>query len=165
VSAEQKIRHWYLVQCKPRESFRAEIHLNNQGIECFHPTCYTKSKNKSLAPLFPYYLFVTVPRDVSLAPVRSTRGVSRIVSFNGMPATVSESLIDNLKFYCEKLKASKPVCAFKSGARVRINEGCFEGLEAIVMTANKLERVTLLLDFFSQQHKVEFPVYALEACG
>jgi transcriptional antiterminator RfaH len=30
--------HWYLVQCKPRESFRAEEHLNNQGFETFHPT-------------------------------------------------------------------------------------------------------------------------------
>ncbi|MDP3705972.1 MAG: hypothetical protein Q8R24_08705 [Legionellaceae bacterium] len=30
-------RKWYLLQCKPRESFRAKIHLTNQGYQCFHP--------------------------------------------------------------------------------------------------------------------------------
>ena len=49
---------WYLVQCKPRESFQAEANLNNQGYQCFHSTYPVKRKiagvvQSDIAPLFP----------------------------------------------------------------------------------------------------------------
>jgi len=55
---------WYFPQCQSRQDQRAERHLMNQ-----------RSPG----------IFIHLPEDLSWAPVRSTFGVSRVVSFGGSP--------------------------------------------------------------------------------
>ena len=37
VSTDAAARHWYLLQCKPRQDERAEENLLRQGYHCYRP--------------------------------------------------------------------------------------------------------------------------------
>ena len=158
---------WYLVQCKPRESFRAELNLNNQGYNCFHPTYPVKQKifgsiKSIIAPLFPHYLFILLNEYSNWMPIRSTRGVNRIVFFNTGPAVLNNDVIDVLKYHCSKLNGKAAECLFKPGDRVRITAGCFKEVEAIVTASTSAERITLLIKLFNDRPQlIEVPEYAM----
>lgn len=157
---------WYLVQCKPRQSFRAEINLKNQGYECFHPIYPVKRKIRGMvqtvmAPLFPHYLFVLLNARHNWTPIRSTRGVSQFVYFNGIPASLDEGFITALQQRCAKLNGQGAEAMLKPGQRVMITEGCFKDLEAIVTANTGEERVMLLINLFNRQQYIELSVHAV----
>ena len=111
---------WYLVQCKPREGFRAEQHLMNQGYTCFHPTHPVKQKiGRRLTTvqqsLFPHYLFICLSSTDAWSPIRSTRGVSRLVSFNGVPASLDDGLVQAIQQHCEMLHGKQATPLFIAG--------------------------------------------------
>ena len=157
---------WYLIQCKPRESFRAETNLKNQGYECFHPTYPVKRKIAGIvhsvtAPLFPHYLFVLLNPTNNWSPIRSTRGVSKIVYFNGLPASLDTDIITALQYQCARLNGQGAEPILKLGQKVIITEGCFKELEAIVTAVSGEERVTLLINLFNRQQYVDMSVHAV----
>lgn len=161
---------WYLVQCKPRESFRAEINLNNQGYQCFHPTHLVKRKiagevKAVVTPLFPHYLFILLSPMANWSKIRSTRGVSKLVYFNNLPASLDSHIITGLQQQCARLNGQAPEFLFKQGDRVLITEGCFKELEAIVTATTGEERVTLLINLFNRTQHVELSVHAVANCG
>src|SRR4051812_8030711 len=81
--------HWYLVHTKPRQERVALENLERQGFQCYLPTLPSERLRQgllalSLEPLFPRYLFIRLGEGGSARswmPIRSTRGVSRLVSF------------------------------------------------------------------------------------
>jgi len=159
--------YWYLVQCKPRESFRATTNLKNQGYTCFHPTYHVKRKRAGsivsvLEPLFSHYLFIQLSVSDNWSSIRSTRGVSRLVYFDGMPAKLSHDMIDALQRQCAKLNGEPVQPLYKIGDYVRITEGCFKSIEAIITAVSSDERVCLLFNLFNRQQSVDLPVEVLE---
>ena len=163
-------RRWYLVQCKPRESFRAELNLKNQGHQCFHPTYPVKRKiagvvQSVITPLFPHYLFILLNPTDNWSSIRSTRGVSRLVYFNNIPASLDHHIIDGLQHHCARLNGQAAEPILKIGERVIITEGCFKELEAIVTATTGEERVTLLINLFNRNQHVEISVHAVASCG
>jgi len=150
---------WYLVQCKPRQDERAEEHLTRQGYECSRPVCRRERlvrgrRQELLESLFPGYLFISLSANDSWAPLRSTRGVSRVVSFGGKPLPVSEGLVLQLQSRAEVAFFSE----FKTGQNVRIIEGQFSELDAIFMAMDGDDRVMLLLNILSRQRSITLPL-------
>lgn len=159
---------WYLVQCKPKESFRAEQHLLNQNYICFHPTVPVKRKTTQgvksiIAPLFPHYLFVKLSDTDNWSRIHSTRGVSRIVRFNGVPASLDDHLVEGLRRHCARLNGEFVEPIYKIGDRVIVTEGCFKELEAIVTATDGDERVVLLLNLFNRPQNVMLSIDSVEA--
>ena len=158
---------WYLVQCKPRESFRAEMHLLNQGYTCFHPTQRVKRKRFGsitlvLEPFFPYYLFVQLRVADNWSPIRSTRGVSRLVYFDGVPAKLDALMMDVLQRQCARLNGEPVQSLYQVGDTVVIMQGCFKAIEAVVTAVSGDERVSLLFNLFNRQQNVDLSVDVLE---
>lgn len=154
---------WYLLQCKPREVFRAEQHLANQGFECFLPSHPVKRKqgNKTrwvTEPLFPHYLFIRLSGQSNWGVIRSTRGVAKVVAFNGQPRPVADELVAGLIRHCEILNGAEPEPLYKPGEKVTITEGCFRELEAVVKATKGEERVVLLLTLLNQEQQIEVPI-------
>lgn len=157
-------RSWYVVQCKAKESFRAAENLKNQGFEVFHPVIEIEKlrANKiqcALEPLFPYYLFIQLS-DVAdnWRPIRSTRGVLKLVAFGCSPVKISTDLIAQLKQQVQPT----PEKLFKSGDQVLIDEGPFKGLKAIFASTQGDERVVLLLDLLQQQQRITLACHAIQ---
>src|SRR5207253_6793100 len=151
---------WYLVQCKASQDERAVTHLVNQGYTCFRPTHrrerVVQGRRRIVCEsLFPGYLFIQLGSDDNWAPLRSTRGVSRIVSFGGKPLPVEDALIAELREH----DSGAPVeVRFACGERVRINEGPFVELEAIFLAMEGEERVVLLMKLLQREQKITMPL-------
>lgn len=155
--------NWYLLQCKPRQDERAQINLLRQNYVIFCPQIISErlihgKPHQSLEPLFPGYLFIHLSRDDKWAPLRSTRGVSRLVDFNHGPAIVPDDVIEHLRTRCFKppvMQASQP---FKPGDTLQITRGPLSTLEGIFLSMLGDERVMILLHFLNREHQVRVPL-------
>ncbi|WP_114418476.1 transcription/translation regulatory transformer protein RfaH [Marinospirillum perlucidum] len=157
-------RSWYVIQCKAKESFRAAENLENQGYRVFHPYIQVEKMRQGKIrlvdePLFPYYLFIHLS-DVAdnWRPLRSTRGVLKLVSFGQTPVKVEDELISQLQ---ERINP-EPQDYLKAGDQVLIEEGPFKGLNAIFQSKKGEERVILLLNLLQKQQRLEVPVKSVK---
>jgi len=164
--------HWYLVHTKPRREQCALEHLERQGFACYLPMLRTeKLRRASLdtcdEPLFPRYLFIELGLDLqarSWGPIRSTVGVSRLVTFGAMPAKVPEGLIDQLRLQETQLRG-EVVPLFQPGQRVRVTQGPFAGLEGVFQIAEGERRVLVLIEMLCKPVLLPLEPSALRKAG
>lgn len=158
-------KHWYLVQCKPRQDRRALEHLERQGYSCqlFEHQVERLTKGKlvySNEPMFPGYLFIHLDRiEDNWLPIRSTRGVSHIVSFGNQAIPVPQEVIERL----QNRESGIPAPIFEKGDKVVINEDGLQNLEAIFVARDGEERVLLLLNILQRQTVVSVPLKRVAA--
>ena len=154
---------WHLTFCKPNQEHIAEQNLLRQGFDVYLPQVTQKQVLKEqvvveVKAMFPRYLFVKArDEQVSLAAIRSTIGAIGLVRFGVEPAVVNPSLIEHLKGVESALNQGGPAEIFKVGDQVEITDGPFKGLSAKVLKSVN-ERVKVLMEFMSQQHKVNLSV-------
>ncbi|MBB3063194.1 transcription elongation factor/antiterminator RfaH [Microbulbifer rhizosphaerae] len=111
--------------------------------------------------MFPHYLFIQLNEDSNWRVIRSTRGVARVVSFNGQPCPVPEGIVTGLQERCAELNSIEPAQLYKPGDTAFITEGCFKDLEAIVQAVKGEERVILLLNLLNRNQTIEIPLGAI----
>lgn len=154
-------RSWYLVQCKAGQTGRADENLRNQNYECFLPMLEVERikggrRKRVTEPLFPGYVFVHLDKiEDNWGPIRSTRGVSRIVSFNGMPLPINDEIIEELE---SRSRMSDALPAIQKGDRIRITSGPFKELEAIFDSFDGEQRVVILLELLHTQQRLHLPI-------
>lgn len=149
--------HWYLVYTKPRQEKCALNNLERQGYRCYLPIIPSEKLRQRLLtvsdePLFPRYLFIQLGQASSAkswTPIRSTKGVSRLVSFGIEPARVDDGLIEMLQIQEAKAK-TEPERLFKPGERVRLTEEPFATIEGIFKMADGENRVMVLIEILSK---------------
>ncbi|PKM30363.1 MAG: transcription/translation regulatory transformer protein RfaH [Gammaproteobacteria bacterium HGW-Gammaproteobacteria-11] len=157
---------WYLVQSKPRQDARAEAQLRNQGFECYRPVIRVErlrdgKRVEQQESLFPGYLFIRLCSYTdNWYSVRSTRGVSRLVSFADMPLPVPEQMID-----CIRQRTSQLIelPAFQQGSRVSLTDGPFKDLQAVFARLEGHDRAVILLTVLQRVQAIRVPVAALKA--
>ncbi|RON52439.1 transcriptional activator RfaH [Pseudomonas frederiksbergensis] len=159
--------NWYLLQCKPRQDERAHFNLLQQNYVIFHPQLVSERiirgrRKRVLESLFPGYLFIHLSPDDNWAPLRSTRGVSRIVEFNHYPATVAEHVIEHLRVRCFESSESNADNALKPGEHLQIISGPLSPLEGVFQASRGAERVIILLQFLNREQSVCVPLSILE---
>jgi len=152
--------HWYLIHTKIRKELCAMQNLERQGFECYLPYIPAeKLRRGSLAvvdePLFPRYLFIRLGGGLeaqSWAPIRSTTGVSRLVTFGNVPAKVGDELVDAIRSQHSGADALRR--QFEPGQKVVITQGPFAGLEAVYQMSDGESRVMVLLNMLSKNVKM-----------
>jgi transcriptional antiterminator RfaH len=149
--------HWYLVHTKPRQEKCALENLERQSYQCYLPTLPSEKLRQGLLtvsdePLFPRYLFIRLGQGDSAkswAPIRSTKGVSRLVSFGVKPAKVDDVLIELLRLHEASVQA-EPERLFNPGERVRLTEVPFAGIEGVYQMADGECRAMVLIEILSK---------------
>jgi transcriptional antiterminator RfaH len=155
---------WYLIQTKPRQEARAEEHLQRQLFECYRPLKSSEPRKRSSRPaneeeLFPGYLFIRMDQvHDNWYPIRSTRGVARIVTFGGHPVPVQDELIEQIR---QRLNTPAPRIEFKEGEHVLIKAGELCDIEAIFLASDGTERAVILLNLLQREQKVVLPMSSL----
>jgi len=163
---------WFLVRSKPRQESVALTHLARQGYESYLPLFATEKlvRRKSTVvqePMFARYLFVrldTTGQGQSWSPIRSTVGVSELVSFGSRPARVDDALVATLRER-EATQQASPTTLFAHGDSVRITEGAFVGLEAIYQMNDAEGRAMVLLDLLSKPVAMTIDAASLRKVG
>lgn len=155
---------WYVVHTKPRQENRALFNLESQGYGCFLPTLPKKKILKNSVeiiqePLFPRYLFISL--DVSLngkswSPIRSTLGVSRLVTFGTDPIRIAPELIESLQA-CNQIVQKAP-SPFTPGEIVHIKEGPFAGIDVIYQMEDGESRALILIELIHKPTKMYVPL-------
>ena len=155
------MKHWYLIYTKPRSELLAEKNLERQGFRTYLPRLANPPQERGrrvvpVAPLFPRYLFIEVDAgQQSVAPIRSTFGVSNIVTFGGRLTPVSGDLIEVIKQQAAADGLHRaPNPDFQKGERIRITSGPFEGLQGIFHVPSGCDRVLILLDILGKTSTV-----------
>jgi transcriptional antiterminator RfaH len=163
---------WYVIYTKPREELRAKENLENQGFEVYLPTCRVeKVKNSKLLivsePLFPRYLFVQLNLEHSnWFPIRSTKGVSKIIRFgvNSKPIGVPDQFILNLKNFLSNHNLIDKV--FLENAPVKICDGMFQGLIGIFKKINLSttgeQRALVFVELLGKLQQLAIPLNSLQ---
>jgi transcriptional antiterminator RfaH len=161
-------RQWCAVYTKPQKEEFAEINLRLRGIDTFFPKLFlpkSAKRKKQVVPLFPNYLFV---RLKSVADDHGTvvwcPGVRRLLSFNGTPARVEDSLVTFLMCQAGPDRIISARCNVEVGQQVSIEGGPFDGLVGIIQeTPNSKGRVKVLLELLNRPTKVDVPVQFIKA--
>lgn len=164
--------HWYLVHAKPRQEECALQNLERQGYQCYLPTIPSEKPSQGILtitdePLFPRYLFIRLglgETAKSWAPIRSTKGVSRLVRFGHEPAKIDDSLISLLKAQ-EETAQRTPAPFFKPGDRVHLTDGAFAGIEGIFQMSDGERRVMVFIELLSKPVKVRVSPSRLRKVG
>lgn len=149
--------NWYLVYSKPRQELCSLENLERQGFECFLPLISVEKLRRKVIvvvqePLFPRYLFIRLDASQegrSWNPIRSTTGVSRLVTFGQMPAKVDDQLVEIIRSTVSDAGVLRR--HFEPGELVRINDGPFAGLEAVYQMPDGEARVMVLIDILSKK--------------
>lgn len=160
--------YWYVIQTKARQEQRALRNLEQQGYTCYLPMHRTEKLRQGVLsvveePLFARYLFIRLDASQSgksWAPIRSTMGVSRLVTFGSEPAKVDERLIEVLRARKDAL-SEEPQRLFAEGERVLITDGPFLGIEAIYQMNDGESRAMVLIELLSKPVKLKISPVSL----
>ncbi len=155
---------WYVCFCKPRREAFALRKLEEQGYDVFLPllTRWEKAKDgwkPQQQVMFPRYCFLRCGRaGQSIAPIRSTPGVSGLVTFGNQPATLDEAIVEALRSLVEKQAGAVAAghTPFRAGDTVDIADGPLKGMSGIV-SAVAAERVTVMLSLLGREKPVAVP--------
>jgi transcription antitermination factor NusG len=91
-------------------------------------------------------------------------GVKYLVSFNGVPASIDDEVIDFLKDRADSGGRIRASSSLKRGQSVRVTGGPFEGLEAMIENPpDGKGRVKLLLNLLNRQVQAEVPIRFVES--
>ena len=164
--------HWYLVHTKPRQEACALQNLEQQGYDCYLPLLASEklikgAVTKLVEPLFPRYLFIrldTGDSAKSWSPIRSTRGVSKLVSFGNQPAKVSDELVDLIRARETSGEISeKRLC--NPGESIRVVDGPFAGIEGIFQSIDGTQRVMILIELMSKPVRMAVSPNSIRKAG
>lgn len=165
--------YWCAVQTHARSEDNAAFHLRRQRFEVFLPKHMKRRKHARRidwvpVPLFPRYLFVGInPEFTQWGAIRSTVGVSSLISFSGVPAAVPASIISEIMARQDEQGLIKTYtdCPFKAGDRVKIVDGPLSDLEGLFHCVTDEERVTVLLNLMGREVKARVPLEMVYACA
>jgi transcriptional antiterminator RfaH len=166
--SQQPPFQWYLLQCKTQQQARSQMHLLNQGFQIYSPEHKVKRIVRGrpeirVEALFPGYLFIQLNELSDWRALSSTRGVNKVVSFNGRPYPVPDALIEGLQQ--RFIQQTNPEPLFKAGQKVLITEGCFKHIEAIVKAVTADDRIIVLLNILHSQQSLQIPAAQLVKVG
>ncbi len=154
--------HWYVVYTKPHKEAVAQFHLRQKGLDIFFPQLLLPESGRNsrrVIPLFPSYLFVKIRIPTEFQFVTWSPGVKRLVSFDGVPSVLEDSVVTFLMQHASPNGIIKARSNLTVGQEVRITGGPFQGLVGIIQEPpNAKERVKILLKLLNRPINLELPV-------
>ena len=164
----QRNTHWCVVYTKAQKEDLAEISLRQRGFETFFPKLLlprSAKRKHHIVSMFPNYIFLrlgALTEDYS--PVIWCPGIKRLVTFDGVPATIEDSIMAFLVDQAGQDGLISARCNVQVGQQVAIDGGPFDGLVGIIQEPpNARGRVKVLLQLLNRDTKVDVPVQFINA--
>ena len=161
-------KEWFLIQFKPNSHHQAKKNLTRQGFNTFlplHEITLRKASRfvKSTKPLFPGYMFVSFDKaENKWHKIKSTYGVSRLITFNSSLKSIPSTFIDNLMKRYDSSGKLLPIVKMKKGDKVEILEGPFANFIATIEEYESEQRIWVLMDLMGRKTKIQTPLGALK---
>ncbi|AOM78748.1 UpxY family transcription antiterminator [Pedobacter steynii] len=158
---------WYVVYTYPNYEKKVQSIFLRSNIPCFLPVQtvirnWSDRKKAVEIPLFPNYIFVYADHKTKYQ-VLNVYGVSRYVSSNGAPVTISENEIDVIK----KLMVVPGIVVERkvdAGDLVEITDGAFEGIKGVVFKKSSKSRLGIKIRGINQFLSIEIGMSSIKKC-
>ena len=153
------MEHWYAIYTRPRHEKKVFEQLVEKRIESYLPLItrvrqWKDRKKKVEMPLFNSYLFVRIDYKFRFA-VLQTKGVVKIVNFNGVPAVVPDWQIESLRKMLEHPEKIRLENYIRPGEIVEVVEGPFKGMRGTVRKTKGETRLIVTIEGIMQSVSVE----------
>jgi transcriptional antiterminator RfaH len=163
VAEDPSAWRWHLLITKPLRELIAAANLERQGYRVYYPRVKQRVLQhriwrEAISSLFPRYLFVQLnASEQSLAPVRSTLGVSSVVRFGTEYAVVPDRVVADLKHRADPQSGLHSLRgkALSRGNTVRIIGGPLAGLDGVFECQEAQDRVVILLNLLGRESRVK----------
>lgn len=151
---------WSVVQTESQREQVAADFLRRDGFESYLPKIAIKSskngiKRERVVPLFPAYLFVRIHEQ--WYGIRWTIGVIRLLTFDGMPAQLNDSVVTTI----QKRESADGIIrlpkagGLRVGQKVKISQGSFADHVGIFDGMSGQDRVRVLIELLGRSVPVD----------
>ena len=157
--SESPARPWYVGFTKPRQEQYAEGKLQEQGYEVYLPMLESWARQtgqwgKKRTVMFPRYAFVRPGQpSQGVGPITSTPGVTSLVRFGAVPATLADDRLQALRRLALARSGAMPQEPLNIGQQVVFCSGPLKGANGIVSSV-AAERVNVMMSLLGQSHTV-----------
>jgi len=159
---------WYVVHTKVRQEQTACENLARQGYGVYFPRVKVLKRRRGrqqaqTEAMFPRYIFFQPGSHAhSIAPVRSTSGVSAIVRFGQEPAVIRAETLRGIREFEARQNAARveDISPFQCDERVRVVDGPLAGLEGLITEVSR-DRVVVLMQLLGQDTRVNMSHHQL----
>lgn len=148
---------WFALRSKPNFEFIVWSQLADRKIETYFPWIYVKpvnTRSRKQKPFFPGYMFVKGGLgDLYAKKIGLLRGVVGLVNFDGIPASLTDGMIEIVKRQVERenYRLTSSPEQLRPGNKIWINDPILEGIEArFERCINGDERVEVLLSLLGR---------------
>ena len=159
---------WYCVKTRPKQEGVATRLLRGElGLEVFCPKIrFKRARATGVAwvneAMFPGYLFARFVYPELHRRIAATSGVAKTLAFGGRPAVLDGTIIEDLRLHVADGETVEIACEIKEGEEVKVVEGPFVGVRALVTRVLPArERVAILLNMLGQEREIEVAATAL----
>jgi transcriptional antiterminator RfaH len=153
---------WYCLRSQPKHEHIAAAQLRIlQDVKVFCPRIRFKRATRQglvwvTEAMFPGYLFAHFNLVELHRQVRYAHGVSGIVQFGGWYPPIEDEILARLRDHTGDSDVKEVNYQLSEGDRVKIVDGVFVGLEAVVrQVLPAKERVKVLMDFLGTSVEAE----------
>src|ERR1700730_5076884 len=153
---------WYCLRSQPKHEHIAAAHLRKlDSVGVFCPRVrFKRSTRQGLVwvteAMFPGYLFATFDLAEMHRQIRYTQGVSGIVRFGDRYPTIEDEVLERLRVQTGSVEIRELNYDLCEGDQVKIVDGPFSGLEAVITRAMPAKmRVQILFDFLGRKIEAE----------
>lgn len=162
VAQESTNKLWYAVYTIVRHEKSVNSLLLNKGIETFLPlrevlTQWKDRKKQVRIPFFPGYIFVRILEEdtYSILNILNTRGVVKILSYNGRYEAVPAQQIDSIRLLLENNVEFDPYHYFVKGKEVVVVNGPLQGVHGKIIERKGQNRLIVSIDIIKRSVSVE----------
>lgn len=166
-------QQWYVANTHVNAETTAAAHLRRQGFNVYLPMhkkfhSHARRRQWVSRALFPRYLFVGVnEQNQRWRAIKSTIGISHLISFDGTPTPIHDDIIESLRAREDEtgmiMLATSSL--FKKGDPVKLLGGALNEQVGLFDSMDDKMRVTVLLDLLGRQLRVRAPIETVQACS
>ena len=140
---------WCVVATYPQAERRAHAALHRIGFTAYLPLITVRWADRSwhTRPLFPGYCFVRIRLDRPWSPVTYAPGVFSLLSFDGKPATCSDTVVEAVRSAVDAAEAfpASPL-NWRPGTPCSLATGPLAGMPAVVThTTNETANIAVMM--------------------
>ena len=161
---EQTAGDWFVIHAKSRQEKALSQTLNTMGITHFLPLVTKiryngKRKFTAEVPLFPSYLFLRGELDDAYFADRTKR-ISRIICANDQEQIHNE--LRSIYLATTEKALLEPYPYLENGIRVEVRSGPFKGIQGVVESRIKANRLIMQIETLGQATSIEIDASLLD---
>ncbi|HOZ85949.1 MAG TPA: UpxY family transcription antiterminator [Niabella sp.] len=158
---------WYLAYTRPLHEKKIATQFDLWGIEYFLPMTkslrvWSDRKKYISIPLFPSYIFVSLPDAESYYQCLQTKGLLYFIKNDGKIAAINETLINHLKQVvtdCVEIKVTAD--QVPRGEKLIINSGPFTGFTCETICLHGKRKILVRIDLIQRTLIADIPLHQI----